>query len=76
MSDYIVLFIVTVIFSACISIAIFGTVNEVDEIEYKSDKNFIYSQIKRNIEEIDILRARVYDLEAKIKEMSVVDDGK
>lgn len=75
MTDYIiVLFVVIVIISVSISLTIFDVMHKAREIEYKSDKNFIYSQIKRNIEEIDILRAKVWDLEQQLKDR--VDDGK
>lgn len=50
------------------------------KIEYNSDKNFIYTLIKNHAEEIDILRARITDLENKVneitKEMEKLDDGK
>ena len=64
-----------------ISCAIFmSTYKEDFKTEYISDKNFIYSLIRNHTEQIDILRARVYDLENKVneitKEMEKLDDGK
>lgn len=61
--------------------AVFISIYKEDfKTEYNSDKNFIYSLIRNHTEEIDILRARVYDLEQKLmeitKEMEKVDDGK
>ena len=50
------------------------------KIEYNSDKNFIYTLINNHAEEIGILRARVTDLENKVKEitkeMEKTNDGK
>lgn len=51
--------------------------------EQKDDNAYIQTILKsyreliaKHTETIDILRARVYDLETKIKEMEKVDDGK
>ena len=51
--------------------------------EQKGDNAYIRTLLRSNqnliaelIEKTDILRARVYDLEQKLKEMEKLDDGK
>ena len=51
--------------------------------EQKGDNEYIRTLLRSNqnliaelIEKTDILRARVYDLEQKLKEMETTDDGK
>ena len=51
--------------------------------EYNSDKSLIYSIIREHqslitshSDSLDILRARVTDLENKLKKMENIDDGK
>lgn len=83
MSDYIVLVVVSIGISVCLSGVIFGYIK--DDIE--ADIEFIKSNVKSfweligsHADELDTLRARVYDLEQKLKEitkeMEKTNDGK
>ena len=83
MSDYIV-FVVTsvailVVLSVCLSRVIKGDI-EADMEFIKSNVKSIWNLLRRYGDEIDILRARVTDLENKVneitKEMEKLDDGK
>lgn len=54
---------------------------EVFKSEYETDKSFIYSYMRDNFkliksysDDINVLRARVYDLENKLKEMETQND--
>ena len=83
MSDYIVLVVTSIGISVCLSGVIIGIIKG----DIEADMEFIKSNVKspwssmRNLgDEIDILRARVTDLENKVneitKEMEKLDDGK
>ena len=79
MSDYIVLIVVSVGISACIFGIIAGFIKgdvDADVIFIKSHLKALWSALSTHGDEIDILRARVYDLENKLKEMEKLDDGK
>lgn len=75
MSDYIVLVVVSIGISVCLSGVIFGCI-EADMEFLKSNIRSHWSLISSHADGLDILRARVYDLEQKLKEMETTDDGK
>lgn len=83
MSDYIVLVVVSIGISMCLSGVIFGIFKgdiEADMTFIKSNVKSFWELIGSHADELDTLRARVYDLEQKLKEitkeMEKVDDGK
>ena len=79
MSDYIVLVVVSIGISVCLSGVIFGCIKgdiEADMEFLKSNIRSHWSLISSHADGLDILRARVYDLEQKLKEMETTDDGK
>ena len=78
MQGYIVLFVVTVIVSVCLSLAFFDALHNTDEfrVRYNKERTSMWQRINELLEANDNLNARVWELEKKIKEMRVVDDGK
>ena len=79
MSDYIVLVVVSIGISMCLSGVIFGIFKGDIEADFKllnEHIKSIYIRINRLDDELNILRARLYDLETKLNEMEKVDDGK
>lgn len=84
MSDYIVLVVTSVAISVCLSGAIIGITMGDQHTDLlfvlKSHLKSIWSALGTQGDEIDILRARVTDLENKVneitKEMEKLDDGK
>lgn len=79
MSDYII-FVVTsvailVVLSMCLSRVIKGDI-EADMEFIKSNVKSFWELIDSHSNELDTLRARVYDLEKKLKEMETTGDGK
>lgn len=80
MSDYIVLVVTSVAISVCLSGAIIGITigdSHTDTLfVIKSHLKSIWSALRTQGDEIDILRARVYDLETKLKELETIDNGK
>lgn len=79
MSDYIVLVITSIGISVCLSGVIFGIIKgdiEADMEFIKSNVKSLWNLLRRYGDEIDILRARVTDLENKLKEMETTDNGK
>ena len=83
MSDFIVLVVTSIGISVCFSALIIGIIKgdiDADVIFIKSHIKSVWSSLRTHDDELDILRARVYDLEQKLKEitkeMEKVDDGK
>lgn len=80
MSDYIVLVVTSVAISVCLSGVIIGiTIGDQHTdllFVIKSHLKSIFSSMRNLGDEIDILRARVTDLENKLKEMETTNDGK
>lgn len=79
MSDYIVLVVTSIGISVCLSGVIIGIIKgdiEADMEFIKSNVKSLWNLSRRYGDEIDILRARVTDLENKLKEMETTDDGK
>ena len=79
MSDYIVLVVVSIGISMCLSGVIFGIFFFYIEADFKflnEHIKSIYIRINRLDDELNILRARLYDLDTKLKEMETTDDGK
>lgn len=83
MSDYIV-FVVTsvailIVLSVCLSRVIKGDI-EADMEFIKSNVKSFWELIDTHADELDTLRARIYDLETKVneiaKEMEKLNDGK
>lgn len=77
MSDFIVLVVTTIGISVCFSGVIIGIIKgdiEADMEFLKSNIRSHWSLISSHADELDILRARVYDLENKIKEMETQND--
>lgn len=77
MSDYIVLVVTSIGFSMCLSGVIIGIIKgdiEADMEFIKSNVKSIWNLLRRYGDEIDTLRARVYDLENKLKEMESKND--
>ena len=77
------LVVVSVGISACIFGVIAGFIKgdvDADVIFIKSHLKSLFSTLRTDGDELDILRARVYDLETKVneitKEMEKLDDGK
>ena len=79
MSDYIVLVVTSIGISVCLSGAIFGCIKgniEPDVAFIKSNVKSLWNLLRRYGDENDILRARITDLENKLKEMETTNDGK
>ena len=79
MSDYIVLVVTSIGISVCLSGVIFGIIKgdiEADMEFIKSNVKSLWNLLRRYGDENDILRARVTDLENKLKEMETTDNGK
>ena len=79
MSDYIVLVVTCIGISVCLSGVIIGIIKGDIEanIEFiKSNVKSLWNLLRRYGDEIDILRARMTDLENKLKEMETTDNGK
>lgn len=78
MSDYIVLVVTSVAISVCLSGAIIGITMGDQHTDLlfvlKSHLKSIWSVLGTQGDEIDILRARVTDLENKLKEMKSKND--
>ena len=77
MSDYIVLVVTCIGISMCLSGVIFGVFKgdiEADMEFIKSNVKSFWELIGSHADELDSLRARVYDLENKIKEMESKND--
>lgn len=78
-SDYIVIVVFSVGISACIFGVIEGILKGDNDatIEYlMTNIKSLWERIRALGDEIDILRARMTDLETKLKEMEKLDDGK
>ena len=70
-----IVYVALPIFISFIMSAIFMSSYKEDfKNEYNSDKNFIYTLIRNHADEISILKARIYDLETKLKEMENHND--
>ena len=79
MSDYIVLVVVSVGISMCLSGAIIGIIKGDNDatIEYlMTNVKSLWKRVQQLSDEMDILRARITDLENRLKEMEKLDDGK
>lgn len=77
LSDYIVLVVTSIGISVCLSGAIFGSIKgniEPDMAFIKSNIKSFWELIGTHADELDTLRARVYDLENKLKEMENHND--
>lgn len=77
MSDYIVLVVTSIGISMCLSGVIIGIIKgdiEADMEFIKANVKSFWELISRHADELDTLRARVYDLENKIKEMESKND--
>lgn len=77
MSDYIVLVVTSIGISFCLSGVIIGIIKgdiEADMEFIKSNIKSLWNLLRRYGDEIDILRARITDLENKLKEMENHND--
>ena len=77
MSDFIVLVVTSIGISVCFSGVVIGIIKgdiDADVIFIKSHIKTIWSALGAHDDEIDILRARMTDLENKIKEMESKND--
>ena len=79
MSDYIVLVVTSIGISVCLSGGIIAIIKgdiDADVIFITSHLKTIWSELGEHDDELNILRARITDLETKLKEMETTDDGK
>lgn len=79
MSDYIVLVVTSVGLSACIFGVIEGIIkgdNDATIAYLMTNIRCLWERVQQLSDEMDILRARITDLENRLKEMETTDDGK